>query len=287
MTRRAAGDVDAARLLLDRLGVTVEQLLEAPPASRDMPTFDEYIARVSTAVTSGTLRVYQTYWNRIREVWGSRRLDEPTALEIQQLAERTKSNVVIRRNTRGGRTAAEHVIAALRCLYRYAVADGLIHERDNPASRVAKPRRLANARRALFDGQLAQINQIGCTTGNDRDLDAPLLRLHIETACRRGGALALRPADLDDEQCLIRLREKGETDRWQPVSPTLMRHLITHAAERGSGCAAQLLRYRNGQPITTRRYDHVWKRVGEHLPGVDGRQSLDPRQRRVRLRCPT
>jgi integrase/recombinase XerC len=67
-------------------------------------------------------------------------------------------------------------------------------------------------------------------------------------------------------QCLIRLREKGETDRWQPVSPTLMRHLITHAAERGSAGAAQLLRYRNGQPITTRRYDHIWKRVGEHLP---------------------
>jgi hypothetical protein len=43
-----------------------------------------------------------------------------------------------------------------------------------------------------------------------------------ETACRRGGALALRPRDLDREQCLVLLREKGETFRWQPVSPTLM-----------------------------------------------------------------
>jgi hypothetical protein len=41
-------------------------------------------------------------------------------------------------------------------------------------------------------------------------------------ACRRGGALALRPRNLDPDQCLVLLREKGETVRWQPVSPTLM-----------------------------------------------------------------
>lgn len=271
MNRHA--EIDAARLLLDRLGVTVEDLVNASPSSTEIPTFDEYIDRVSSAVTSGTLRVYQTYWNRIREAWGERRLDEPTALEIQQLAERTKGNVVVRRNGRGGRTAAEHVIAALRCLYRYAIADGLLVERDNPAIRVAKPRRLANARRALLDTQLAQINEIVCTTGNDRDLDALLLRLHIETACRRGGALALRPVDLDRQQCLIRLREKGESDRWQPVSATLMRGLVAHVDGRGNGDDnGLLLRYRNGRPITTRRYDHLWKRVGEHLPWVAAQQ---------------
>jgi len=42
------------------------------------------------------------------------------------------------------------------------------------------------------------------------------------TACRRGGALALRRADLDPDQCLVLLQEKGETVRWQPDSPTLM-----------------------------------------------------------------
>jgi integrase/recombinase XerC len=68
--------------------------------------------------------------------------------------------------------------------------------------------------------RLAEINQVGATTGNDPDLDTILLRLHTETACRRGGALALRPQNLDRDQCLILLREKGETVRWQPVSPT-------------------------------------------------------------------
>ena len=130
--------------------------------------------------------------------------------------------MVVRRNARGGRSAAEHLIAALRCLYRHAVADGLIAEADNPAPKVAKPRRLPRTRRAVPDTRLAEINQVAATTGNDPELDTLLLRLHTETACRRGGALALRPTDLDPEQCLILLREKGETVRWQPVSPTLM-----------------------------------------------------------------
>ena len=87
-------------------------------------------------------------------------------------------------------------------------------------------------------------------------LDALLLRLHMETACRRGGALALTPDDLDPEQCLIRLREKGETIRWQPVSPTLMRHLLAHGQSRGGlGNGQRLLRYANGKPITKKRYE--------------------------------
>ena len=64
-----------------------------------------------------------------------------------------------------------------------------------------------------------QINEVAATTGDDPELDTLMLRLHTETACRRGGALALRPQDLDPDQCLVLLREKGETVRWQPVSP--------------------------------------------------------------------
>jgi integrase/recombinase XerC len=59
----------------------------------------------------------------------------------------------------------------------------------------------------VADTRLAEINQVAATTGDD--LDALILRLHTETACRRGGALALRPADLDREQCLVLLRERA------------------------------------------------------------------------------
>ncbi|MFI7335960.1 tyrosine-type recombinase/integrase [Micromonospora aurantiaca (nom. illeg.)] len=202
------------------------------------------------------------------EHWGQRRLDEPTPSEIEQLAEYVKAHVVSRRNARGGRSAAEHLIAALRCLYKRAVADGLIAAADNPASKVAKPRRLPSTRRAVADTRLAEINEVAASTGDDPALDTLLLRLHTETACRRGGALALRPADLDPDQCLILLREKADTMRWQPVSPTLMRYLQRHAEERGATQTGQLLRYRNGQRITYRRYDYLWVRIGEHLPWV-------------------
>ena len=56
------------------------------------------------------------------------------------------------------------VVAALRCLYARAADDGLISEADNPARKVAKPRRLPTTRRALPDTRLTQINQIGTVT---------------------------------------------------------------------------------------------------------------------------
>jgi integrase len=186
--------------------------------------------------------------------------------------EHVKVNVVARRNSRGGRGAGEHLVAALRCLYRYAVDDGLLAQADNPAIKVAKPRRLASTRRAVPDAGLTEINHIAATTGNDPALDTLLLRLHTETACRRGGALALRLQDLDQTQCLIFLREKGETVRWQPVSPTLMTHLRQHAETRHAPFTEQLLRYADGRPISSRRYDHLWTRIGRHLPWVATQQ---------------
>ncbi|MBV8542732.1 MAG: site-specific integrase [Pseudonocardiales bacterium] len=268
----SAADLDAARLLLGRLGVCPADLLAVAGERAPAPTFAEYIPVVRAAAGEGTRRVYGSYWNRIVEHWGTRRLDEPTPSEVSQLAEEVRNNVVTRRNARGGRSAAEHLIAALRCVYRHAGNDGHIKAGENPALKVAKPRRLPSTRGAVPDTRLADINQVAATTGNDPALDTLILRLHTETACRRGGALALQPSDLDPDQCVIRLREKGETLRWQPVSPTLMTHLRRHAGERGALAHGQLLRYANGRPITTRRYDHLWLRIGHHLPWVTTQQ---------------
>ncbi|MER5393096.1 hypothetical protein [Saccharopolyspora sp. NPDC002686] len=184
-------EIEAAKLLLGRLGVSVDDLVSAPSARPLAPTFAEYIPQVSTAVSAGTRRVYGSYWNRINDQWGDRRLDEPTPLEIKRFAEKTRSQLVKRRNARGGRGAAEHFIAAMRCLYNHAVADDLVS--DNPAKKVPKPRRLPTTRRGLPDSRLEEINHTAATTGNDPVLDSLIIRLHTETACRRGGALALTP----------------------------------------------------------------------------------------------
>lgn len=269
-----ANKLDAVRILLDQLGISPEDLLDGTTRSSpaQMPTISEYVDRVAGAVSPGAYRVYGTYWRKVSRVWGQRRLDEPTSTEVRELAERVKTSAVVRRNSRSGRSAAEHLIGALRCLYRHAEADGLIAPHRNPATAAAKPRRLASTRRALPDAGLVEIRQVAGSTGNDPELDLLLLRLHTETACRRGGALALRLLDLDVEQCLVRLREKGETVRWQPVSPTLMRLLVEHNAERGGAPEEPLLRYWSGQPITARRYDHLWQRLGRHLAWVRAQQ---------------
>ena len=135
-------------MLLERMGLTPADLAAVPQHRTPVPTFAEYVPVVSAAVSAGTRRAYGSYWNRVLEQWGDRRLDEPTPSEIRQLMAYVKTHVVARRNARGGRSAEEHLVAALRCLYRRAVDDGLIAEADNPARKVAKPRRLPTTRRA-------------------------------------------------------------------------------------------------------------------------------------------
>jgi integrase/recombinase XerC len=163
--------VEAALVLLERMGMTPADLTAVPQARKLVPTFAEYVPVVSAAVSVGTRRAYGSYWNRVIEHRGGRRLKGPTPSEIRQLMAYVKAHVVARRNARGGRSAEEHLVAALRCLYQRAVDDGLIAQVDNPARKVAKPRRLPTTRRALPDTRLAEINEVAAATGDDPELD--------------------------------------------------------------------------------------------------------------------
>ena len=153
--RQAA--VEAALVVLERMGLSPADLTAVPQARTAVPTFAEYVPVVSAAVSAGTRRAYGSYWNRVVEQWGDRRLDEPTPSEIRQLMAYVKTHVVARRNARGGRSAQEHLIAALRCLYQRAVDDRLVTDAGNPARKVAKPRRLPSTRRAVPDTRLAEM----------------------------------------------------------------------------------------------------------------------------------
>ena len=259
--------VAAVRQLLAHLGVTLADLQAEP--GPNLPTLAEYLPHVIAAAGPGARRTYGTYWNRIAAAWGDRPLDAVAASDIEAMQRQIAATARSRRNSRSGRHSGEHVIAAARAIYNRAIADGLIDAGASPAHRVAKPRRLPSTRRALTPDELEQINVAARTSGNDVILDALLLRLHTETACRRGGALELRLSDLDTDRGLVRLTEKGATLRWQPVTLDLAAHLDEHARTRGAVLPTdRLLRYRNGQAITSRRYDHLWKRIGEQLPWV-------------------
>lgn len=261
--------IATARELLTQLGVTVTDLQGGLDARPGLPTMADYLPRVAAAAGPGALRTYGTYWARMAAAWGTRALDEIAATDIEALQREITTTARSRRNGRGGRHAGEHVIAAARAVYNRAIADGLVDTASSPAHRVAKPRRLPSTRRALTPHELDQINHAARSSGNDVILDAILLRLHTETACRRGGALALRLMDLDTDQGLIRLSEKGNTLRWQPITLDLAASVADHASCRGAILPTDaLLRFRNGRALTSRRYDHLWKRLGQRLPWV-------------------
>lgn len=246
--------VTIVRALLDHLGLTAADLTDT--TSRAVPTIAEYLPRVEAAASPGTRHSYHSYWNRMATTLGDRRLDTVTASDIEALMRQATSGARSRRNSRHGRHAGEHFVAAARAFYTRAIADGYLSAVDSPAHRVRKPRRLPNTRRALTPKELEEINRAARSGGNDIVLDARLLRLHTETACRRGGALALRLIDLDPDHALIRLTEKGGTQRWQPITPMLAARLLEHAHARGAVAPTdKLLRYRNGQPASYRRYE--------------------------------
>ncbi|MEV7630260.1 site-specific integrase [Actinoplanes sp. NPDC089786] len=258
----------------DRLDQAVHQLQAAladlqPGATRSVPTVAQYLPQIEAAAGPAARRTYGSYWKHMAHAWGERRLDDIRATDVEALRRHAAANAVPRRNGRSGRYAGVHLITAARALFTRAIADGYITPDASPAHRISKPRRLPSTRRALTPGELAAINTIARTTGHDPALDALLLRLHTETACRRGGALALRATDVDPDRGLVLLHEKGGTMRWQPVTLELAAHLLHHARTRGATKPQdQLLRHRDGRPLTGRRYDQLWARIGRHLPWV-------------------
>lgn len=255
-----------ARLVLAELGVGPADL-QAPLTA---PTIAEFMPRVVAAASPSMRRAYGSYWTRAVEHFGDRCLDEIRTSDISAFKQHVISTVRRRRNSRGGRYAGENAVRAMRTLYRMAIHDGWIHKQDDPAANVSLPRRLRSTRRGLSRREIGDLYEIVRTGGNDPVLDCLLLRLHLETACRRSGALSLRVKDLDTAYCRVLLREKGGTHRWQPITPTLAAALTEHAAQRGARRRTDLLlRYRDHRPLTSRRYDTLWKRVREALPWAD------------------
>src|ERR1700678_1220550 len=106
--------VDAALLILERMGLSPDDLTATPRNRPPMQTFADYVPVVSAGVTDGTRKAYGSYWNRVVEQWGDRRLDDPTPSEIKQLVAYVRANTVPRRNARGGGRAAQNPIAAPR-----------------------------------------------------------------------------------------------------------------------------------------------------------------------------
>jgi integrase len=262
-------DINTALHLISRLGLKPEDLLHESTSNGPAPTFKQYIAQVSASASEATLKNYGSYWKVLEQRWGDRTIAEPTYTEIEQLVSehRVHAGATGRSNSRGGVGAAATLVSAIRKLYRHAEHDRLIHPLDNPAAKVKRARQPRSPRHALTLEHILDIGRVAATTGNDRPLDALIVRILIETACRRGGLLGLTIDDLNEHDCLLRLREKGGTTRWQPISPTLVQRILDHIEARGGTDATRrLLRYRDGRPVGVARLDNLFERVRKSLP---------------------
>lgn len=233
--------------------------------SRKMPTVREWTDSVRVLVSPAAARTYGPYWNDMLEEIGDLPLDEVRATDCRRVAVKVRDAAVKRRNSRGGRGAEEHAIGAMRCVFRMAVADGLIDR--SPADAVQKPRRLPNARRPLSADEMDEVWQVVSSTGDDPALDMLIVRAFIELGARREGLLGITLGDIDTHRQTIRLTEKGAITRSQPCSKTLLDALVKHATERGATKPEdQVLRYGNGKPITKRRMNYITNRVQDALP---------------------
>lgn len=268
-TNISADTIAAAKALLATMGISSTDLANAETA-RVVPTFAEYVPVALKAASPSSAMTWKIYLNQLANEWPARRLDEPTATEIVNLSIKIQQRSAQGIGYRGGIGARSNFIDAIRFLYRCAISDKMIAAYDNPVYNVKKPTRPINNRRALTPQQLAEINDAVATEGRDPALDSLVLRLHTETACRRGGAIALRPRDLETTQLTVRLREKGNSVRDQPVSPTLMASLLSHAEHRESGADpdSPLLRRTNMTPLDNNYYQRLWERTGKSLPWV-------------------
>ncbi|WP_067834450.1 hypothetical protein [Nocardia lijiangensis] len=125
-----------------------------------------------------TRQLYRLYWNKLlkTEGWADRRIDEPTKADFERLIEHTRAHRQIRGSDRGGQSVAEHMISALRRLYRYAVDAELLDPSRNIARTLDRPRQHPSRRHAIPKPILEAINKFAATTGHDPGLDVLLLR---------------------------------------------------------------------------------------------------------------
>ncbi|WP_235921154.1 tyrosine-type recombinase/integrase [Lentzea tibetensis] len=261
-------DVQVLVQMMQHLNVEPEELLAAA-RPQNIPTFEQFMPLVRDAAPPASRVIYHAYWNTIVTCWGTRRLHEPTPRDVDELYEHVRAIAQRRRNHADGGSAVHHTYYALQRVYRLAVDQGILSSRQDLMARVPKPRKVKSRRHALSPQLYQEIVQTAVRTGHDPRLDSLLLRFHLETAARTGGALGLLLQDLDPDRLLITLREKG-TLRFQPVSRTLMQALLDLAEERGvSARTSPLLRFPDGRPLTRRRYQRMWDRVGKHVKAVE------------------
>lgn len=268
MSVRRAEALKALQAAASTLGTDVETVLGALQMEVDGPTVRQFVESVRGATSQGASKTYESYWSAFVTAYGDRSVASIKASEVSDFCKKAPRRAVQRKNGRNGVVAHENCVAALRAFFRVAVEDGVVA--TNVAATVDKPRRPRSNRRALTADQMDDLYQV-CLLGHDPELDTLLLRFHLETGARRGGAIALTKKGLDRTSQCVLLCEKGNTERWQPVSKSLMDALLEHGRTRGmkhaNDAVFRMLPRKGlaGRPLTRRHFDSLARRWQQHL----------------------
>jgi site-specific recombinase XerD len=178
--------------LCDLLGISPAEALEAlgklgeTPASKKAPTVNEVVPEVDKLVRAETKRAYKPYWLFLAQEHGDKSLDDIDKPMLEALLlrlEEAPRQSVKRKNWKGGSGAKRSAVHAWRRMWEYAIDKGFTTK--NLAQALRMPKRLPNERRGLTRAEVEMIYEVAASTGDDPTFDCVLLRLLLETGCRR------------------------------------------------------------------------------------------------------
>lgn len=179
----------------------------------------DYLPTAASGLRASTRISWTRYLRLLDERLGDLHLQEIKASHIQQLATEARADVVLRRNSKSGSSAAEHMISASRSVLASALRDGLVT--SNVALLITKPPRTPSGRHALSKRQMAELFAVA----DERSFW--MLTWYLETGSRREGLTQLEPGALRAATRTVKILEKNRKERTLPVSATLADELAS------------------------------------------------------------
>ena len=234
-----------------------------------------------------TYRTYNTHWKRLVTFAGEKfiyEIDEDFIENFADLAMKSAQEhgaaVAEKKKVRGlsapvstGARSHDLAIDAVSAVLGQALRKKYIT--SNCAIGVKREGKQAGTRFALSRNQIEEIMNAAKSGGNDPVLDYLLLWTLSETAARKSGLIHAQLGDLFAEQKLLRLYEKGNRVRMQPITANLADALKMFAAYRGSvNPSDPLFRYQPrggevGAPLSAKRFETLWSRLRLELPWAE------------------
>lgn len=242
-----------------------------------MPTtlVRDLLPRVESLCPRKSLPTYRIGFLRLVDAFGDRQVGSVTTMDIAWLRDTVRRQVgeatVNDARQRGralrsydpdafGRGAAENLVRSARFFFKVAMNDGLLA--DSPAARVMPPRRPTPPERPLTTAELEDVLRVASTTGDDPDLDRRLVLFIRHTACRREGCINLVRGGLHLHDGLVTVSEKHGQMRDLPLANWMLKDLDQFAARRSARNPADaVFRYRDGHPLTRRRFNTLFDRL--------------------------